>query len=96
MWFAGIDWADRYHDTAVMTATGEVAGRLEVAHSAEGLEQLIRRRIIPLDNDSQLPLCQQEAAHILRRFRWFGRLAPDARVPRPSWRRRRLPYCSSC
>jgi Transposase len=41
MWFAGIDWADRHHDAAVVTAGGEVVGRLRVAHSAEGLEQLI-------------------------------------------------------
>ncbi|HEV8191272.1 MAG TPA: IS110 family transposase [Ktedonobacterales bacterium] len=40
MWFAGIDWADRHHDAAVVTGTGEVVGRLRVAHSAEGLEEL--------------------------------------------------------
>lgn len=40
MWFAGIDWADRHHDVAVVTSTGEVAGRLRVAHSADGLEEL--------------------------------------------------------
>ena len=38
MWFAGIDWADRHHDAVVVTAAGEVVGRLRVAHSADGLE----------------------------------------------------------
>ncbi len=40
MWFAGIDWADQHHDVAVVTSTGEVAGRLRVAHSVDGLAQL--------------------------------------------------------
>ncbi len=40
MWFAGIDWADRHHDAVVVTAAGEVVGRLRVAHSADGLEEL--------------------------------------------------------
>jgi transposase len=40
MWFAGIDWADRHHDVAVVTGAGEAVGRLRVTHTADGLQEL--------------------------------------------------------
>ncbi len=41
MWFAGIDWADAHHDIVVMSASGEIQGHLQVAHTVEGLGQLV-------------------------------------------------------
>jgi transposase len=41
MWYAGIDWADDHHDVAVVDENGRIVGRIRVAHSVEGLEQVI-------------------------------------------------------
>jgi transposase len=41
MWFAGIDWADAHHDIVVLSAAGELHGHLQVAHSVEGIAQLV-------------------------------------------------------
>jgi transposase len=41
MWFAGIDWADAHHDIVVMSAAGELQGHLQVAHTVEGIAQLV-------------------------------------------------------
>jgi transposase len=50
MWFAGIDWADAHHDIVVMSAAGEIQGHVQVAHSVEGIAQLVDfvRRLTPL------------------------------------------------
>lgn len=41
--FAGIDWASQAHVLCVIDAAGAVKLRLEIAHSAEGIERLIRQ-----------------------------------------------------
>ncbi len=42
-YFAGIDWASQSHVLCVIDAAGGVALRLEIAHSREGIEHLIRQ-----------------------------------------------------
>jgi len=42
-YFAGIDWASRTHAVCVIDATGKVVLRFDIAHSAEGIERLIRQ-----------------------------------------------------
>lgn len=42
-YFAGIDWASRAHAVCVVDAAGKVVLRLDIAHSAEGIERLIRQ-----------------------------------------------------
>lgn len=51
MWFAGIDWADRHHDTVVIDETGRRVAQLRVEHTPEGLAKLVSflRGIAPLD-----------------------------------------------
>ena len=51
MWFAGIDWADRHHDTVVIDETGRRVAQLRVEHTPEGLAKLVSflRDIAPLD-----------------------------------------------
>ncbi|TAM40486.1 MAG: IS110 family transposase [Burkholderiaceae bacterium] len=41
--FAGLDWASQTHAVCVIDAQGGVRERLEVAHSAAGLTELLRR-----------------------------------------------------
>jgi len=42
-YFAGIDWASQAHALCVVDGTGQVVLRLEIAHSQEGIERLIRQ-----------------------------------------------------
>lgn len=42
-YFVGIDWASTKHDVCVLDPQGQLLGRFEIAHSAEGLAELIRR-----------------------------------------------------
>lgn len=42
MWYAGLDWADAHHDAAVIDEAGLPVATLRVAHSKEGLTELIR------------------------------------------------------
>jgi transposase len=41
--FTGIDWAASTHAVCVMDAAGKIAAEFTIAHSAEGIAQLIRR-----------------------------------------------------
>jgi transposase len=41
MWFVGIDWADRHHDVVVIDEHGKQHAKQRVAHSAEGMMELI-------------------------------------------------------
>ena len=41
MWYVGIDWADQHHDVAVIDEHGKQLDKTRVAHSAEGLEELV-------------------------------------------------------
>ena len=51
MWYAGLDWADAHHDMVVIDDAGRQVSSRRVAHSAEGLAELIvfLRQIAPLD-----------------------------------------------
>lgn len=42
-YFAGIDWASQSHALCVLDAAGGVELRLDIAHSREGIERLIRQ-----------------------------------------------------
>jgi transposase len=42
MWYAGIDWADDHHDAVVIDEQGQRVASCRVAHTPEGLEQLVR------------------------------------------------------
>jgi len=41
MWYAGIDWADAHHDAVVIDEQGQRVASCRVAHTPEGLAQLI-------------------------------------------------------
>jgi transposase len=41
MWYAGIDWADDHHDLVIVDDVGEIMRTLRVAHTAEGIRELI-------------------------------------------------------
>ena len=41
MWYVGIDWADQHHDAAIIDEHGKHVGKKHVAHSAEGMEELV-------------------------------------------------------
>jgi transposase len=41
MWYVGIDWADQHHDAAIIDEHGKHVGKKRVAHSAEGMEELV-------------------------------------------------------
>jgi transposase len=43
VFYVGIDWAAETHAVCVMDAAGKVVARFTVAHSAEGLDKLIRK-----------------------------------------------------
>ena len=51
MWYAGLDWADSHHDIVVIDETGHHMSSRRVAHTAEGLAELIvfLQGIAPLD-----------------------------------------------
>lgn len=51
MWYAGLDWADSHHDVVVIDDAGRQVASRRVAHSAEGLTELIAflRATAPLD-----------------------------------------------
>lgn len=42
-YFAGIDWASEAHAVCVIDAAGRVVLRLDIAHSAEGIERLLHQ-----------------------------------------------------
>jgi hypothetical protein len=41
MWFVGIDWGDAFHEVAALDEHGGSAGTLRVAHTADGLQELL-------------------------------------------------------
>jgi transposase len=51
MWFAGIDWADRHHDTVVIDEAGRRVAQLRVEHTQDELTKLVTflHEIAPLD-----------------------------------------------
>jgi transposase len=43
VFYTGIDWAAESHAVCVMDASGKVVARFAIAHSAEGLDKLVRK-----------------------------------------------------
>jgi transposase len=41
MWYVGVDWADQHHDVVVIDEQGKYCGVKRVAHTAEGLDELV-------------------------------------------------------
>jgi transposase len=41
MWYAGIDWADDHHDLVILDDAGQILRTLRVAHTVEGIRELI-------------------------------------------------------
>src|SRR5262244_1135919 len=42
MWYVGIDWADQHHEVVVIDEQGKQLAKKRVAHSAEGVAELLR------------------------------------------------------
>jgi transposase len=42
MWYVGIDWADQHHEVMVIDEQGKQLAKKRIAHSAEGMVDLIR------------------------------------------------------
>jgi transposase len=55
VFYTGIDWAAETHAVCVMSAGGKVVARFTVAHSAEGLEKLIRK-LAGLGDPADMPV----------------------------------------
>jgi len=55
MWFVGIDWADQKHEVVVIDETGQSVATRSVAHSAEGLADLV---------EFLSSVCHQELSHL--------------------------------
>jgi transposase len=53
--FCGIDWASERHAVCVLDAAGTTISTFQVAHSADGLEQLVTR-LCRLGDPAQLPV----------------------------------------
>jgi transposase len=55
VFYTGIDWAADTHAVCVMDAAGKVVARFTVAHSAEGLDKLIRK-LAGLGDPADMPV----------------------------------------
>ncbi len=66
MWYAGLDWADSHHDAVVITDGGRQVASRRVAHTAEGLAELITflREIAPLDQIACIVETTRRSAHL--------------------------------
>jgi transposase len=53
--YVGIDWAAETHAVCVMDTAGKVVARFTIAHSAEGLDRLVRR-LAGLGNPADVPV----------------------------------------
>jgi transposase len=55
VFYTGIDWAAETHAVCVMDAAGKVVARFTIAHSAEGLDKLIRK-LAGLGDPADMPV----------------------------------------
>lgn len=55
VFYTGIDWAAETHAVCVMDAAGKVVARFTIAHSAEGLERLVRK-LAGLGDPADMPV----------------------------------------
>jgi hypothetical protein len=70
LWYAGIDWADTHHDVVILNADGQRVAATQVAHSADGIEQLpmlllatIQRGAASQEPDPEQMACIIETTH---------------------------------
>ena len=64
MLFAGIDWAAEAHAVCVLDAAGKVVDRFTIAHSAEGLDRLVRR-LAGLGDPGDIPVAIERPSGLL-------------------------------
>jgi transposase len=60
----GIDWAAETHAVCVMDASGKVVARFTIAHSAEGLDRLVRK-LAGLGDPADMPVAIERPSGIL-------------------------------
>jgi len=63
-YFTGIDWASDKHDVCVIDAAGSVHARFVIAHTAEGLADLVRR-LKRFGKPAQLPIAIERPSGLL-------------------------------
>ena len=64
VFYVGIDWAAGTHAVCVMDVAGKVAARFTVAHSAEGLDRLVRQ-LAGLGEPGDMPVAIERPSGIL-------------------------------
>src|ERR1700691_1129157 len=64
VFFTGIDWAAEAHAVCVMNAAGLVVARFTIAHSAEGLDKLIRK-LAGLGDPADMPVAIERPSGVL-------------------------------
>jgi transposase len=64
VFFTGIDWASEAHAVCVMNAAGLVVARFTIAHSAEGLDKLIRK-LAGLGDPADMPVAIERPSGVL-------------------------------
>jgi transposase len=64
VFYTGIDWAAETHAVCVMDPSGKVVARFTVVHSAEGLDQLVRK-LAGLADPGDMPVAIERPSGIL-------------------------------
>jgi transposase len=64
VFYVGIDWAAETHAVCVMDLRGKVVARFTVAHSAEGLEKLVRK-LAGLGDPADMPAALERPSGVL-------------------------------
>jgi transposase len=64
VFYVGIDWAAETHAVCVMDVAGKVVARFTVAHSAEGLDRLVRK-LAGLGEPGDMPVAIERPSGIL-------------------------------
>jgi transposase len=64
VFYVGIDWAAETHAVCVMDLSGEVVTRFTIAHSAEGLEKLVRK-LAGLGDPADMPVAIERPSGVL-------------------------------
>src|SRR5919204_1228656 len=64
VFYVGIDWAAETHAVCVMDVAGKVVARFMVAHSAEGLDRLVRQ-LAGLGEPGDMPVAIERPSGIL-------------------------------
>jgi hypothetical protein len=63
MWFAGIDWANAHHDIVIIDETGRQVGSRRVAHSPQGLNDLMTFLESIIGSEKDQVVCIIETNH---------------------------------